>query len=80
MFYSTMSRIFSAPKDRIPELQIHFAVVSVTSVFEHLLVMAFSTMKILFSHIFTNYMLLGTEGYKLFSQSYATWLEQSKNI
>lgn len=76
-----MSRIFSALKDRIPELQIHFPVVSVTSVFEHLLI-ALSAMKILFSHIFTNYMLLGTEWpeNKLFSQSYAACLEHSKNI
>lgn len=75
-----MSRIFSAMKDRLPELQIHFPVMSVISVFEHLLKMALSAMKILVSHIFTNYMLLGRQGYKLLSQSYATCLEHSKNI
>lgn len=34
MIYSTMSRIFSALKDRIPKLQIHSPVGSVTSVFD----------------------------------------------
>lgn len=78
MFYSTMSRIFSALKGRIPELQIHFPVVSVTSVFQHLLMRALSAMKILVSHIFTKYMLLGTEEYKLFSRSHAACLNTAK--
>lgn len=44
MFYSVLAMTFTALKDRVPELQAHLLVVAVTSVFEHLLMMALSAM------------------------------------
>lgn len=44
MFYSVLAKTFTALKDRVPELQAHLLVVAVTSVFEHLLMMALSAM------------------------------------
>lgn len=44
MFYSVLAKTFTALKDRVPELQAHLLVVAVTSVFDHLLMMALSAM------------------------------------